>query len=78
MRPGWTQYWMECDSERVGCGGEPGAGKRWMYRNYRKLRAFVVFVFHFLAWESTEGKGDIRGTEWTCVVINERMGKRLC
>ena len=54
---------MECDSERVGCGGEPGAGKGRIRRSYGKRRAFVMFVFLFLAREPAEGKGGIHGKE---------------
>ena len=32
---------------------------------YGKLEFYEVFVFIFLARESAEGSGDIRGREWT-------------
>ena len=39
-----------------------------------------MFVFHLLARESAEEKGDIRGREWTYVAIDRRIGGRasLC
>jgi len=69
---------MECDSERVGCGGEPGAGKGRIRRSYGKRRAFVMFVFLFLARGSAKAKGGIRGKEWPCGVTDRRMGERFC
>ena len=60
----------------AGASRVQGGGR--MRRSYGKRRVLVMFVFLFLAPESAEGKGGIRGKEWPCVVIDRRMGERFC
>lgn len=58
--------------ERVGCGKESDARRVW------KGKFFEMFVFLTLAQKSAERKGDLRGREWTYVVISERIGGLSC